>query len=297
MLIMRLRTFLQALIRSIVSPQYYVDVLNAPFKFSLRFFLIGYFLLSLLATLAFVQFDIPHYQSIFAQNQDTLEKNYPTNLIIGWDGKQLADTTPRVIEVSYPTGVPHEGFPTKLANIDTAATSIDQVKKEAQSASLFVVTKETVYVSNNQGEWSPLSLKDTPGFDQPFHITKDSLPNFISVWRTTFDSALHAFAFLYPFLFFFIIGFFRIITLLVSAGFIYYLLRLLNKNIPYLKVVQLGLHVLVVAGLLDILTAHFIPENVDPGIYGIAFWLYIGVIVISLWNVKNVVLFKKTDKK
>jgi len=264
-------------------------VLNTRFSFSVKFFLVSYFLLSILATLSFVEFEIPHYQAIFKTNEVALKKNYPDSLVITWDGKELKNSNPQLVEISYPVELPHDGLPDKLAYIDSSVSSIDQLSKEHSATSLFSVTKDTLYVSSSTGGWSPLALKETPGFESPFTITKDSLPSYISTWESIFTQSLNAFALVYPFAFFFIIGFLRVFSLLLNSVFAYYLLRVLGKNLPYKKVFQIGLHISVVAGLLDVLTAHFLPLQTDISIYTLAYWLYLTIILISLWNVKNIV--------
>ncbi len=293
---MKIRTYFQTLIKSISSPQYYLDVLNARFSFSLKFFLFSYFLLAIIATAFYIQFDIPHYKMIFKQNSDAIKQYYPDQLKLSWDGKELKQSGPELVEVSYPIGIPHDGLPDKLAYIDASATSIDQITKLGKSNSLFAITKDTLYASRNEGGWSPLPLKETPGFQSAFTIDKTSLAHYLGIWETIFNSSLNAFTFIYPVAFFFWIGLLRLMTLAVNSVFVYYLLRLLGKNLPYKKVFQLGMHIIVVAGLLDILTSHVIPPNVEIGIYGVAFWLYLIVVLLSLWNVKNIVLMRAPKK-
>ncbi len=295
MMPMKIWTFFKSLYNSITSRSYYIDVLNAKFAFSFKFFLVGYFLLAILAGGLFIGIDLPKYQSLFVKNTQLIQKQFPSDLKLNWDGTTFLTNQKNPIRISYPDGMPHDGLPEDFAYLAAADSSLSQAEEAVKSSSLMIFSKDTLAISEGQSGWSTLSLKDAPGFDQPFTITAESLPDQIKNWQQIFSAGLSLFALLYPVLFLFGVGMIRLVSLCINSVLIYYLLKVFGRTLPYAKVIQLGMHISVVAGLLDVITSHLIT-NSNFNLYEIAFWCYLMIIIFSIWNVKNVPIFQISPK-
>lgn len=283
---MKIRTFWRTFFQSLTSPQYYLDVLNARFSFSVKFFFVGYLCLALLATGLFATLQAPIYQRIFSQNATLLQQNYPQDLVVKWDGQKLTTSNNQPIELPYPTDLPHDQLPTTFAKIVPSASSLDQATTQLNQPAFILITQDHLYLNNSQGGWSPLLLSEVPGFETAFTMTAKNLPDYVATWKTLFDSSLSLFTIAFPMLYFLGIGLIRILSMAINCVFIFYLLKLTGRKLPYLKIFQLGLHISVIAGLVDILTT-FVIHGAGMNLFGLAFWLYFTVILLALGNVSS----------
>ncbi len=291
---MKIRTYLKSLLNTIASPIYYVDVLNAPFSFSVKFFLVSYLLLTVLATSLFTTLDVPKYQTIFDQTITQLEQNFPPGLSFSWNGSVLTSTLIQPLQLPFPEDIPRQGQPTHLLTIAPLANSLSEIKG-LNPDSLLAIGKTSIYAYNKNGKWTELSLTNTPGFDQAFVLDKSSLPTFTSKWKELYAEVSSLVTILFPVIFFFGIGAARLFSIVINGVFIFFLLRLVGKGLPYKKVIQISLHIVIVAELIDVLTSHFVIQD-QLNMYGLAFWAYLIVVLASLWNVKSIVLMRAPDK-
>ncbi len=290
---MKVRNYLQSLWKTVTSPIYYLDILNSPIRFSIRFFLVSYFLLALLSTAFYVKFDIPQYQASVDRTLTALNQYFPSDLALKWNEKVLTTTPQRPIKVSYPEGLPHDRLPENFAVIDTSITSSDQIA-QLNPYSVVVIGKDKLFSLNSTNTWTSMPLSEV-GIKGSFTIDKQNLPNFIQIWSDASISLLQFFAFIYPFFYFFGMGTIRLFGAAVISSFIFILLFLIRKTLPYHKVFQISLHVAIVSEFVNILTNHLIsPKEMD--MYGLTFWLYFIVVLFSLWNVKSVLLMRVPKK-
>src|SRR5579859_4575081 len=105
---MKPKTYWHVLLNTFTLPAYYLAILNTKLKFSLRFFLMSYVLLSLLATVLFATVQVPRWDAQLRSSAQEATTNFPNDLRIVWDGKMLGSTNKQPLAISYPHAFPHE---------------------------------------------------------------------------------------------------------------------------------------------------------------------------------------------
>jgi|GEM_PF-2231138 len=292
---MKMKLFLQALIKSITSPIYYLEILNASFSFSFKFFIAGYLLVSFIATLFFIQFDAPKYRDSIEASAEAVESSFPPLLEIVWNGTLLSSNQTTPITIPYPEGISYRGLPASLSVIAPTIANADQLKA-LNPNSLVIFGGEKIFVSNSNNDWTSLSLTETPGFEKPFVVNRSNLTEIISYWRSSLTTFLNIMVLIFPVGFFFIMVLSRLVSVCVNSLFIFFLLRLLGKSLAYKKVLQLCFHIAVVAELIRILTSQM-TSSAQLNMFDLAFWTYLIIILVSLWNVKSIILMKISEKR
>ncbi len=285
---MKIRTFLQAFWRTFTSVEYYVDVLNAKLGFSIRFFLMSYVLLGIFSAVLFYFFDTPrllqHLDTDFAH----IQQNYPSDLKINWDGQKLSLTPTQVLSLPYPTAFPFptDTFPSTFAVIDP---QVSQPNKE----SFVFINDKKIFLSEGAGQWSDFPLNNFPQFDKPFSITKDSLPNQMTTWKTAAQESMTFFALIYPIFFIPITIIGNLFSVLIYSAIAFYILRFTANRLAYWKIFQVALHISVAAETVNILITHFLPQNELP-MYALAFWSYF---LLIMWQLNKMGLSTKKRTK
>lgn len=293
---MRPSTYFHALVNTFSSAQYYLDILNAKFSFSLRFFLVSYVFLAILAAIFFSVFDAPRYAQQFHNDLSQLENHFPADLNLAWNGQELKTTPAQPITLPYPSFLPkNDTLPTVFGIIDSSTNSPDETLKKMQTRSFFFVAQKKLFVTAGATSWSDMDLKDLPGFDTSFVIDKQSLPNFIKTWQTDFEDSLRLLQFVYPIMFFLVFLPVRFFQTFLDAILIFYFLRLAGNNFTFKKVYQLSLHLTVVAETIRILTGHLVGQF-DIPMFSFAFWGYFFIVWLQLRNVRMIPHFKIPKK-
>jgi|SRR5579859_1008454 len=284
---MKPKTYWYVLFNSFILPAYYLSILNTKLKFSLRFFLVSYVLLSLLATILFVVVQIPRWEMQLKNSAQEVVASFPSDLQIAWDGKMLHATNSQPLSIGYPKGFSHENLPNVLAYLDTTTDSLDTVNHKTSSHAFFVVTQSHLYVNGAENNSSNLELNQIYGFEKSFTITKGNITGYARSVKTFIQQALEGSVVFYPFGFFMFMVASRLFSLLLDSVLIFYLLRVFRKPFPYWKVYQVGLHICVVAEFVELLTTRFVPNTGLP-MFALAFWGYAIFIFSNLRNVKAV---------
>ncbi len=289
---MKPRRYFLTLINSLTAPQYYLEILNLPLGFSLRFFLISFLFLSLLSGALFASIDIPVLRAKMNVAANELAQNYPDSLEIHWNRQQLSTTPTQPLEVSYPSSMPKLGSTKQLAIINTQASDVTSAFTPATSSPLTVVTKEKIYISDLAGGWTEAYLREFPGFEESFSITKQSLPSFINLWQTQISRIFTLSEVLYPFVFFIFSSLTTLLSILINSLLVFYFVRLFHRGFPYRKLVQISLHISVAAELVQILTQHWVRVD-ELNMYTITYWLFMLIVLFHLRNVQQLHLSVK----
>src|SRR5258708_5686507 len=132
---MKPRTYLRTLINTFSSAQYYRDILNAPFTFSLRFFVLSYIFIGIIAAILFASVDVPRYQQIANASLQELQSSYPSDLKLSWNGDALSSSAQQPLTVPYPHAYHPDTAIPFLAVLDLSATdpaaTLDRLKTKS----------------------------------------------------------------------------------------------------------------------------------------------------------------------
>ena len=224
--------------------------------------------------MAMIKIDFPPYQRRLAEILTEAETNFPSSLTIDWNRAELTLNQTEPLVVPYPTAVtkPAE-FPQALLLIVPISSLSSNLKPpdNLPMSALAVVTQQQLFLTDFQGGWSQIALADLPGFDQPFHLNRQTLPEIkqalSSRLELIFQRAKQILPVLLPMLV--IISQFFSSIFYALIGFL--MLRLINKPLPWIKVWQIALHLTVVALSVQQLTNYLYQANSLP-LYSLTFW-------------------------
>jgi hypothetical protein len=280
---MRPLSYFRALWNTLTSPLYYIDILNAPLNFSVRFFLLSYFLLAVIGIGVFWTLFLPQYQKDISRSFTELQENFPSDLRLTWDGQQLQANSPNPIEVHYPSFFHWDALPASLGYINVHTSDPKQFSEQLPKKSMFVVTQDTLFINQNESGWSPLPLQEAPGFQQPFILDKASLSEFIPQWENFLTTTLRIVSVILPLFFMAILVPVRLVSILLEVILLFYVFQVMGKKFPFGKVYQLALHVLVVSEIVHLFSTFIIKT--DLPMFEITFWAYFSIIILQLWKV------------
>lgn len=287
---MRPQTFFRALVNSFSRPAYYHDILEAPLSFSLRFAAVSSILLSILAAVIFYFRSVPVLTQWVTQNTTSLEEHYPQDLTLDWNGTQFA-TNQSPLKVPYPAGVEAESLPPSFMVIDNRDLSLEQAKTEYADYAV-VISQTKGFVQNQAKQWQESQLSDILGDDSSFHITRDSVRQFISNLPVKAEGWLKTFTFVYPLFWLPIFILTRIISLTLNAVFIWIILRILSPEVKFGKLWQILLHCMIVAETAGLLAA-IVYGSVPFSVSSLVFWAFF--IVVFLQVRKNPLLLAENQ--
>ncbi len=268
---MRPRTFINTLLQSFSSVEYYLAVLKAPFWFTFRFFLITYFLYGLYAG----QQVVTRVTSFITANTDpviaTIIADFPQEGYVFWSGSTL-EVSPDPFRVTLP-----EPLQTLFPGVNTFAlltgnsSEPQALLTENNTSAYLVVANNTLFVRNNDGTWESTAADTTFGTEQVYIDTK-GLPGMLETGKTrlyellpTLEKIVWAASSIYIIL----VGFG---TALINGLIISLLAKIQGIALSYWKSVQLALHLLVPLEGVYLLAQRLYPTTQLP-IVTIGFWI------------------------
>ncbi|PWU23825.1 hypothetical protein C5B42_01525 [Candidatus Cerribacteria bacterium 'Amazon FNV 2010 28 9'] len=271
-MIRKLRTYIRTLIKSASEPSYYREVLQAKVWFSVQFFLVSVVLATIGLIIVLRLYDVPMMLSttktsasdIIAQLPDTTFFSY-TNNTLTTQGLTLPFT------FTSPSELTNLGAPKNIAVI----TSEDH----AQSSALFTITPHAIYADGDDTE----KMTYDTIFDSNWSAKKSDLPWFVNQnieqVRQSSTAALLVFS---PFLF--------IIQLLVTGFILFFftffaslLAWVLGIKLPFIKLIQLGLHAMSIGILIDLVPQLF-GVHTSISLTGPA---YIGIMLLAFFSIRS----------
>lgn len=275
--------FRYSIVSSITDLNYYVEILNLPFRFTFKTLTWFYLFLSIVITFIFVVKDLPKLSTTLDDIRSEAVSSYPDTLRFDWHDETLTSTAQKPLEVPFPKAVsPLESAPKNFLVIDT---STDQFPDRMNS--VFFLNQKNVYINSMENGWT----------DVPLHTiidTKtDSLDKsrFLSLAEASKSAQSEMLASL-PWLLLLInsfgLFFIRLITTAINAIIVQFFFQILNKPLTYKKVLQLCLHVLIPTELIYQLSKLFFPTLNFP-MFGLAFWV---IITLVMWHLRHLQVVK-----
>lgn len=283
---MRPRTYWNTLINTLTNPKYYVDILNARLRFTARFVLISYVLLSLLAATLFWALELPMLRETFTNYLSKVTADFPVTQEVQWNGLQTSLTEPtEPVSLPFPQFPDGQGLPPKLVVIDPRIMSVNEIPSQGDAErSMFFVGKHQLYVAQPGGGWSEMSLTDVLS-TTPFTISKYSLESSQPEYQEQIGRVLQLLPLAFGLFYFFIAFPLRIFNVIVDTVIIFILVKVLGLPFGFKKVLQISLHAAVAAELISVVTSHFAA---GLPMFSLAFW---GYIILIYWHLRNVKAF------
>lgn len=281
----KLKTFLQTFVKSCTSPAYYADILKAKFSFSLKYFILFNFLISLITV---VKILIPLFAMDFTSMTIDAINIFPADLAISIQNGKLSVNQPLPYVIPFPTD------PKTAENKDDLSNFIvfesDKNIKGAASFfdyhSVFVITETTVYSRRDASSQEirsfpiPESMGSVIINRQQLENLRTSFLNLPIIKTKSYVAILGilAFLFLVP-----LMIWARFYTALIYAILVYFLTMFLRgpvlngQKIPFKKMLQLSLHSLTPVIVLAYV-ASFLGNNFQ-------FWGWSYFLVYLVWTI------------
>ncbi len=281
---MHFGTFLRSFFNSLTNPKYYIDVLNVRLWFSIRFVVLGYLFLTVVATFLFTVIDIPKLQPSLDSFLEAAVRDFPEEQNFKWNGLRLSSNQTSTYALAFPKLPDATDTPPYLLQVNPEVHTSGEISGQSKGGSLFFAGQNQLYVSQPSSGWSNLPLTQLLTTDT-FTIDKASLVNSLPKLHQSLQQFVKflpvAFA-----VFFLCISFpFQVVNVLLDTIFIYLIVKMFGLPLNLKKVVQISLHITVIAELVNILTANF--AGTLP-MFTIAFW---GYTIIVYWQLRHIKAF------
>ena len=278
---MKVQTYLKALLGTFTTTVYYRDVVKAPVSFSLKFFVASLLLLSLIRIGLFWQRELPqfHQQLEFASTE--LEKHFPSDLTITWDGQKLESSSSGPIPIYYPSNWDHANLPKMLGYLDTHSQSLSELQQKTKTSALFFVTDKNLYLAQATSGYSTLPLAEFSPLVSPLTITQTELKNHRAEWlKNIWQAGLPLFivgSVLYPLYLWATV----LLSITIMSWMGWYVTKTFGQAFAFKRIWQVGLHLAVVAQSIALIQVWFWPTLHLP-LFSITFWLYFTLVMIDL---------------
>jgi hypothetical protein len=280
------QTYVRSLWKTISESEYYIDVLNAPMWFSVRFFLISLGILGLLSGAWRAAYEVPRWRQSLEGDLYQVVEQYPADRVVRWETSTGLATTPtEPLVVPYPSlwtlPKPYKTFGVVAPNI----TNQDQIAAAAPESSWWIVGQQELFLrSARDTSWQTFPLKDLPGFENSFVLTKDALTSAQPEIRTTLDETallLQWLAVLGGPAWLIVTTSLALVSHVLLAIFFFWAFGYL---LGPLKTLQISLHIAVVAQILQSVADVLTPTSHLP-LFTITFWIYLFILSWTLQHV------------
>lgn len=281
------RTFVHVFKGSVSDLQYYLDILNAPLKFSIKFVCAFYLILGVVLTALFTFSDLPKIRSILNQVETNVLSALPDDIFFIWSNQTLNSNQISPIEIPLQELDQATVSPENLLIIDT---SNDQ--KPDQIPSILFLNQKKLYTNSLSGDFNEISLNELIEQEEATY-NKADIQVILSQSKAFFNDVLDIlpfFAYIVLSLGLFVV---RLFMVAIDAIIFQFLFQILNKPIKYLKVFQLSLHLLVPVEILHQLTRLFFPTLNFP-MLTVGFW---SLALLLIWHFRNLHVFRVEVKK
>lgn len=286
---MRVKTFIYALKNSLTQTKYYLDILQAPLNFSLRFFFISFLILSLFAAIKFNYADLPKIKQNLLSTINDLQHYYPENLLIKYDNQTLGlyqqeanqESQLKLLEIDYPNYINREqlNLPKKLLTFSQEADP-NNLQQNLPNSTFILATPKKFYL-NSQNSWQEFSYENYPGFEQNFLINKQNLADYSQAWIKIIEET----STLLKYLIFILLPIFLILSRLwivaIDGLFIYLFLKIGGSKLSIKNVFAWSLHIMVIAELVNQISKT-LYQNLTLPMFTLTFWgifLYLSLVL------------------
>lgn len=228
---------------------------------------------------------VPAWKTHFTEVINQVDRDFPPDLEISWDGRSLHTSTAQPVEVPYPSVLQPQTdlWPPVLGYIVPQPLTQEQFSTHLPQRSLVVATADRLFVSDSQGMWSDVPLNTLPGFDRSFTLSRATLPDHLATtqaWAAAFWAWARWAVVIFSAAYVVIAGLWMA---LLEGLFAFLVLKFSGFQLPYAKALQLSWHLIVVAETLSQLTLWIYGPTEIP-IFSITFWSLFAYIA---WNLRS----------
>ncbi len=277
----KLATFNRTLWQSILSFSYYNDVVKAPFVFSLKFFLMFSAMIGLVATISLGLALYPPALEFAKRFETRAQGLYPRDLVITIQKGKLHTNVAEPLRFPVPfelfmemPGTLTDQKQKYLLTIDTKAEASDY----DNSQSVILITSDTLVIPDSGGGHQLFPLSEMGDIVIDKKLATENLSKimpFIRMLPYLLIAVLCS-------VFFIFLPLSWLISLLFFSVLLLFAARLMQLNLSYRKIYQIGLHSLALPTLIQItLTSMGIIPPI-PFFNSLVFLLYSLVILAEL---------------
>jgi len=272
----KLKTFFLTYYQTISNPMYYNDVIKARFSFSLKYFFVFYFLLSILGSLVFTLRTKPLLERLVSSTVTDLESSYPEDLVLEFTKDSLA-----VSGVEEPFSFPFSSAleTEALSEEYDSFIAIDTQSQDNRAAMVTLNSKDFTLLYPDGRKQTTNYSDIEPNVTLTKSLVREQLP--------VIQAAIQEIFTVLPFVIFFINAVFTPLlmlgVLLILSGFVYLAIQFGKREISYKKVYQLSLHTITFAETAGFLQRVLFWKLNVPSIFMMAFF---GATLLAIWNMK-----------
>lgn len=275
-------TYLRYWFRSLTELHFFIEVTGWSSWKLLRTVSISLLLISFFFVYQWQQTVLPVLEENLRTQLEESRAYYPENLEISWDGQelQLSTTEPLQMPNPWPSILTQPPFPATLAVVTDSSQPASELAANLAQPPLFMVTRDTLWVSDLQNTWSNIPLQEAPGFESPFTITAESYPWYVSEWQNMVTQASSVLRFLSFFLIPLSYSITKLLTLTFDSLLIFLLLKLFPASPSFKAAWHLTLQVGVVASFLTGV-ATLLYSNLNFDFFTLCFWVLLTTVLIA----------------
>lgn len=238
----------QTLKGSLGNAYYYARITQKPLAWSMRFFVISLILMGLAQGFVFVTQTLPKWQEEVVQMRQELVNEYPSDLELSWDGRQIASSAEEPQPIFYPADFDYRSYnlPPRLGVID-----LSQDPQPSPDDFLVVITQDHLWLNDFRGDFQTTSLSLWLG-DEAWTMTANNLPAVLDqLEETLIEPWWQSLTWLGPIaiIAWLILG--KSAMAVIEGILLYLVLYVYDRRLPYLKTLQLSLHLLIPAELVN----------------------------------------------
>lgn len=245
----RVKFFFQVLVKSLTDFGYYREIAKAKFWFSFKYLYFLLFLTSLFWGIFFatkaLSF-VPQAPKIVANAKTTVLGLYPKELVVTLKSGKLSTNVKEPYYLDFP------GLPTHLIAIDTKAKESDFVKYK----SVLLLTRESMVAMDGETSYKVFPLSEAKTDLLVNKALYDELAKKILPYFDYFPYVLYALAAVSIVILPFVSASFslagKLFLILITSLLLFFLAKIMKKNLSYGKIYQLSLHALTLPILLGL---------------------------------------------
>ena len=270
----KLKIFINTYTKTLTDPTYYTDIIQAPFKFSLKYYLFFFFALSIINTTIFSLQTAPKIRSAAQDIVSEITATYPSNLELSLTNGLLdlkgVDTS---LTIPFPTQLKSLGQ--ELGYDGVAYVTTEDTQEAAQT--IVTLTKDELIIRETDDTKQYFAYNTL--YDEDLTIDKNSIQLITSAQMGQFEQ-------IYPYLpipFFLAIyissTLITFVIALIFSLFTMLMSQIISKSLSYKKSLQIGLHAITFAETINFAHQNLFSDLNLPSFYGLAFF---GVIFLAL---------------
>lgn len=267
--------FLNNIKSSIYNPDYYKEILNKPFSYSLRYFLSLVAIIALISTITFSFLTLPMINKFINETAPKALNYYPDNLEITVKSGKVSSNVVEPYFIKLPSEIKSEVQGSKDYSTKTSPdlTKIDNLlvidTASPLTVNLFQNYKTLVLLSGDSVAYYDNNAIKIQSLDQSingvvnkakFSEVLDKIMPYLKVSPFLLLPIVFIFSFIG-----FIIG--NLIYLIFGAFVIWLMFKIIKKNLEYGKAYQIGLHAITLGVILEFSVFWFFPQLEFPFLF------------------------------